>query len=376
MMNVIYDGLIFQAQTFGGISRLYREMMPRIGELDPAISMTILTTGRCRGELPRHRQISRRALLPVDDILRPHRLWGGFWERARTGVQRRALKSMTGDIWHSTYYTSPGSWGRPIVVTVLDMIHERFPQYFSRSRHERFRLQKEGAVSSADAVICISETTKNDLIHFYHADEMKIRVIPLAPSSAFRKLERIPDHPLALTNEPFLIYVGGRGLYKNFREVVDAYGGWAYRKAVAMAVVGPAWSNEERALLVERDILDRVKLYVDIDDAALCQLYNRAAGLVFPSFYEGFGLPLLEAAACGCPIVASRIPTTLDIMGEDAIYFEPGKVGDLTGALTKAIQEGRDSIRAGRGLEIAERYSWKKTASDTIALYRRLVNNS
>ena len=373
-MNAIIDGIIFQSQGHGGVSRLYREILPQMGDLDDELSTTIITAGRCRQPLPVHPSIKHCRLFPIDDLLRPHRLWRPILDPAREALQRLGLRGLRGDLWHSTHYAWLRSWEKPTVVTVYDMIHERFAHLFNKKYHESFRRQKEHCIRSADAVICISEATKKDMLSFYRMDDSKVTVVPLAASQVFKKLDKTDEVFPGLANRPFIVYVGGRSLHKNFREVLEAYRSWEYRKDIHLAVVGPRWSPEEKTRLTEYGVSDQVHLFTDIDDLTLCRLYNRALALVWPSLCEGFGIPLLEAMACGCPVIASLIPTTLEVMGERAVYYDAGRAVDLIRALNTVRHEGRDSARSKEGLEIAKQYSWKKTARLTLSVYQRLMD--
>ena len=136
--------------------------------------------------------------------------------------------------------------------------------------------------------------------------------------------------------------------------------------------VGKAWSKDEQRCMENLKIRDKVHLLTNIDDPDLCLLYNQAVAFVYPSLYEGFGIPLLEAMACGCPVIASRIPSTLEVAGEHPIYFEPAEVASLLEALDTALLEGRDSARVYSGLEWVKQYSWERTTEQTLEVYRTL----
>ena len=110
-----------------------------------------------------------------------------------------------------------------------------------------------------------------------------------------------------------------------------------------------------------------------IDDADLCRLYNQAAAFVYPSLYEGFGIPLLEAMACGCPIIASQIPSTAEVAADCPIYFAATDEGSLLEAMDIAVTEGRNSARVHYGLERARRYSWDMTARKILETYQSLI---
>src|SRR3712207_5678711 len=126
VMQAIVDGIIYQYQSHGGASRIYSEILPRMCEVDNELNIMLLTSGRPRQSLPTHERISHHPLFPIDQLLRPGRLWWPVIPRAKALVQRIQAGSVHGSIWHSTYYTRQENWQGPQVVTALDMIEERF----------------------------------------------------------------------------------------------------------------------------------------------------------------------------------------------------------------------------------------------------------
>jgi glycosyltransferase involved in cell wall biosynthesis len=124
--------------------------------------------------------------------------------------------------------------------------------------------------------------------------------------------------------------------------------------------------------LNEIGIPQRIHLMRGIKDEELCRLYQRAAAFVFPSLYEGLGLPVLEAMACGCPVVASRIPTTEFTAGDVPFYFDPGDPGTLITALDSALAHGKEPGRVQQGIRRATRFTWDRTAQATLGVYRSL----
>lgn len=372
-MHIVVDGLIFQYQKIGGISRLFAEILPEMCDLEHGLRITLFYAGRCQQRLPCHPSICHRSLFPVDDIFRPQRLWWPILQKAREFIKGNSINRLGEDIWHSTYYTRLESWEKPKVVTVYDMIYERYPYFFSGKQNDRFRLIKKLCIEEAQHIICISDTTKKDVLDFYNVEDSKISVIPLAASHVFRQLGKNELSLGGLISKPFIMYVGARGYYKNFNAVVRAYGLWALRKEIDLVVVGPEWSQFEREMQKEYGITEQVKLFINIDDHDLCSLYNRAVALVYPSLYEGFGIPLLEAMACGCPVVASHIPSTIEVMGENAVYFEPSEINEVVDALNIVEREGRTSEIVKNCLENVKRYSWRDTALHTLSVYHKLV---
>lgn len=403
-LRVVVDGAIFQAEARGGISRVFRELLPRMCDLEESVTVTLLYGARAlRQPLPSHPRIHPLRLPQLRRYLRPGRLWNRLIPGGVRGLQAkldaRLVGSGAGQLWHSTYFTLPPvGWRGAQVVTVHDMIYERFPELFDRSWLDGARARRERCVRTADAIIAISETTRSDLQQFYGVEPARVHVVPNAHASVFRRL----DEPAAdddrvstttgslgsLTGRPFLLYVGNRSHYKSFDTLLDAYARWQAGGAdVAgggtaggggtegggstdlVAVGGGAWSEEERSRLRTLGLEGRVHQLEGVTDEALCRLYNQATAFVYPSLYEGFGLPLLEAMACGCVIVASDIPSTREVAGDVPVYFKPGKSADLGAAIERVSGSDRGD-RVERGIERAARFSWDSAAKETLAVYR------
>jgi len=374
-INVVVDGVIYGSQARGGISRLFSEILLRMCEVDDSLHITLLTKGRLKQALPQHQRITHRSIPNIERYLRPKRIWKSLIPAADGLIQKVLVGQGSGKVWHSTYYTLLQGWRGHSVVTVHDMIFERFRDFYSGPSADRFRERKKQCICNADAVICVSETTRRDVKSFYDLDSDSIYVVPHACSDVFRQLEQSADTSTLPTDQPFLLYVGVRSPYKNFGMLIQAYSKWRRRKEVALVLVGERpWPDEGRRQLAQLQIQNRVQLLQDVDDETLCRLYNKTAAFVFPSLYEGFGIPLLEAMTCGCPIVASRIPSTIEVAGDCPIYFNPMEEDDLLNALDVALFEGRNSERVRAGLERVKSYSWDKTAAETLEVYRAVCS--
>ena len=371
-MRILVDGEIYRQQVRGGISRLFNEILPRMCQTDESLSIKLLTTGRLLQQPPSHPGIAHRRVPEIRRFLRPRLAWKHVTPHAEKAVRYMWTGKPSGAIWHSTYYTMPVRWDGPQVTTVHDLNWARFPDLFGQRKSEEWTKRILHCARSADAVICVSEATRADLQGNYGLSADKISVVPHGYSPAFRRLERQPtgrDEPVP---GPFLLYVGSRAEYKQFSTLAAAYSAWSRRTEVDLVVVGQRWSRQETTMIAELGISNRVRLLENVDDETLCALYNSAEAFVYPSLYEGFGIPLLEAMACGCPIVASDIPTTHEVAGTAPVYFEPGEVESLSSALDTAIDERRGSKRTTLGLERVTQYSWDKTAAMTMDVYRRV----
>lgn len=366
---MVVDGSIYDGPPHGGIARIYAEILPRMCELNASLAITLLTSTQTRGDVPRHGRIRHVRVPAIERTFRPERLWSRVTPVVRAAVQRAVVGEAGGRVWHSTYYTRPFAWKGPFIVTAVDMIHERLPELFGEDGR-MMRRAKRACLEAADAVIAISQTTGDDIRRFYGIASDRIRIVPLACSETFRQGEEEGTADRGGPERPFLLYVGIRSRYKNTDLLLRMYARWRHRKSVDLVVVGRPWTPAERAELVDLGLTERVRLLGHVDDTELRRLYRRAVALVYPSLYEGFGLPLLEAMACGCPVVASRIPATVEVAGDCPIYFDPVDSGDaLIAMLDAAFAEARDPERMGRGQARASSYSWDTTAALTLSVY-------
>ncbi len=386
-MKLVVDGLIFQKDPHGGIARLYQEVLPRLCELEPDLHITLFLDGPVKSKLPAHPRIQVQRAPAVKRTLRvsglARQLLFPFRRVASRGWNRLRqlwLGRGEGAIWHSTYYTLPASWDGPQVVTLHDMIHERFPELFNDPLDDVARRQKRRCVEAAQAVMCVSQATLAEAARYYPDQAHKMVVVPNGYSKTFTPAKLCePTDPAAADSEPVgiaaytpnLLYVGGRAHYKNFAGFLEVYA--AHAEWEDLWVVGAPWSEAERQQLRQPGLEGRVHLLTHIDDTALRTLYNQAGAFIYPSRYEGFGIPLLEAMACGCPVVASDIPSSREVAGDIPFYFDPDQPASLAAAVDQAVKHGRASERLQAGLERVQLFSWEHTAAEMLAVYRKVL---
>ena len=346
---------------------MFNEILPRMCDIDPALKIDLLVSNDPLQPLPTHSRIKKINLISTNASSFQERLWENFRRRAKEKLKKNLDSSADGKIWHSTYYTQPDQQYGAQVVTVYDMIYELYPEIFRGIGSDKFRDAKKQCILNADAVICISENTRNDLLNYYSIDASKVSVVYLGFNSEFRlKRKNLKES----TEKPYILYVGSRAEYKGFNTLIEAYKKWPENNRIDLKVVGNNWSENEDKYLSELRIKDKVHLRTDVDDRNLADLYKKASAFVYPSLYEGFGIPLIESMACGCPVVASRIPSTVEVAGDCPIYFEPASVDDLVCALDLALNENKESERIRLGFQHVKKYSWDATASQTLKVYR------
>jgi glycosyltransferase involved in cell wall biosynthesis len=267
--------------------------------------------------------------------------------RMAVGVPRllRRLRPALAHFVHSLPLHCPA----PAVLTVQDLSWERDPSVFGWWDLATFKVFVRSSVKRARHVFAISERTKRDLVELYGTSPEKITVTPLAPDPAFRPAQE---------HDSFLLFVSAIEPRKQPLDAIEAANAVGRR----LVVVGPKKDAELAAELERRGA--EVRGYVPKDE--LVRLYQSAACLVFPSRYEGFGLPVVEAMACGTPVVAAPEPALQEVAGDAAVFAD-----DLADGVRRALAE-RERLSAA-GLERAKAFSWHETARITADVYRRLL---
>jgi alpha-1,3-rhamnosyl/mannosyltransferase len=315
-------------------------------------------------------------LLRGDETLEVLRPSGEMPSPFGLAQQRRVPPLLRGAaVYHSPYYLMPYRPGVPTVLTVYDLIPQLFPAGVSARARLWFRLAMRLALGAARQVICISEATRRDLLAHYRVDPARVSAIPLAPAAHFRpqsveEQERVRAK-FGLAGD-FALYVGINKPHKNLVRLVEA---WAQVGAEAVLVIGGAWDArypQVKERVAELGLGARVRFIGRVEEADLPGLYSACRVFVFPSLYEGFGLPVVEALACGAAVACSHTSSLPEVGGEAAAYFEPGDVGGMAEVLRQGLESGDWRLGVGeRAVAQAARFSWDRTARATLAVYRR-----
>lgn len=294
----------------------------------------------------------------------------------------RALRRANARLYHSTYYLMPYLPGMPTVLTVYDLIPLRYPRYFSVAQRLIFLAAHRLALRTAHVVLAISEATRTDLVRAFGIATDKVTVTPLAAADHFRPqpapvidaLRRqvgLPDR--------YILYVGSNKPHKNLARLVEAFARARQLPrctSLHLAIAGrwDARYPEARIKARQLGVAEHIVFLPDVADDALPALYSGAEAFVFPSEYEGFGLPVLEAMACGAPVICANRSSLPEVVGDAARLVDPHDVVGLAvaiGELTSDPEEQAD-LRA-RGLAQAARFSWRRTAEQTYAVYSAVI---
>lgn len=371
-MRILYDGEVYSWQAAGGINRYFANV---IGGLPRDFEPALLVAGPRSVNFPAHPNLS------AYEYGRRYPRLEGFSYRLGLHTSRLRDRLLAGrlargrfDLFHPTYYRlltgrPVGSYRAPTVLTVWDMIHELFPEEMDPAGV--YAEEKRRAVLAADRVICISENTKRDLLARHPVPEERVVVTHLA-SELDASLAEGPEPAPA---RPFFLYVGSRSRYKNFGGLLRAFARAFPRKPdLALCVVGPPFTAEEERLVADLGLDGRVEHYGHAADAQLAKLYRRSLALVYPSLYEGFGIPPLEAMSCGTVAAVSNSSSLPEVVGDAGLLFDPRAPDELTDILAALAAD--ESLRRGlieRGRRRAAEFSWEKTVARTVEVYRSVA---
>ena len=365
-MRVVYDGAIFSMQRVGGISRYFSSLFKYLPD-DVDASLLAMSDNNFDSNLT----CPRLKILPVKGTSLPKLLLPVQRWIDRKQVNRIDA-GLDAEIAHWTYYVGlqrrsmQRKKGCLQVVTVYDLIHEIFPETDRRGREVEWKRQ---ALNEADLIICISETTLRDLKHWYPDVADRAIAIPLG-----NPIEGVTPAalPPQLSSHPFVLFVGGRSGYKNFGVLVSAWQA-ARRKhpQLQLVVVGSPMKPEEISKWGLDNAGSSLHVLGQVEDDVLAGLYKAAVAFVFPSRYEGFGLPAVEAMSCGSLLLAATGGSLPEIVGSGGVLFEPDNDEQLAKLLCDAV-EGASYLTPIRnaGIERSQLYSWERTANLTYAAYR------
>lgn len=368
-MHLIVDGIVYRSQSYGGVSRVFDNILPKMCEISPGLEITLVNRSMTYKDPPSHKNIHPVLIDRFEQYLRPWRLWHKFYPTVRNKYLELIVGKSEAKFWFSTYYTIPPfKWKGSQVVFAHDFIQELFPNMLPDS--EQSILMKRNSLLNADAVICNTYNTAKDMKSFYSIPSEKTFVAHLGCDKIFTKRDFLEiENKLSF---PFILYVGGRKFYKGFETLMMAYSRWSRNKEIKLIVVGPPCTSDEKEFLLEKKLAEQVVFLNSINDSYLCDLYNQALAFVHTSSYEGFGIPLLEAMACGCPVVATCIPTSIEVAGNVPYYFVPGDVDLLINALDQATNDGRDNSHVVEGLMRVNCFSWDNTARKVLDVFQKL----
>jgi glycosyltransferase involved in cell wall biosynthesis len=293
------------------------------------------------------------------------------------------LKRTKIDIFHSFSFAAPLFSPCKTVITIYDLIHLLFPQNYSCKLALYYKLIVARCIRQTNKFLTISENSKSDIINLLGVSPEKVAVIYGAVDDLFQPMEK-SNLKMKMSkqfgiNKDFMLYVGNMRPHKNLLLLIEAfYKSLSLNPDLILVICAEkAYSfNAVSDKITKLGIEEKVFFVDNISDENLALFYNAARALILPSLYEGFGLPPLEAMACGTPVLASDIKPLREVLGDAALFFNPSDIEGMSRVMVKVLTDRQlqDNL-SKKGSEWARQYSWEKSARELLSLYEEVYNS-
>lgn len=357
-MKVLFDHQIFSGQRYGGVSRYFCELIKHLSSEVQWKQTALLSDNEYLKEIdPKVCSILR------NKKNKAKRLFTN-WINKKNSI--RHLNKSNFDVFHPTYYDPyylDTEIDSPIVVTVHDLIHEKFPHLFTDI--ETAIDHKKTSIYNATRIVAVSENTKKDLIEIYKIDPDKINVVYLGQNINTHNIEKIHGLP-----SHYILFVGSRSGYKNFDNFLLAYSEIARKYSeIHLVCTGESFSKNEIEQMKTLSLQGKCHSFF-VSDAQLAYIYKNALCFIYPSLYEGFGIPILESFANKCPVVLSKESCFPEVAEDGAIYFDPYSIDSMIDIISQVIND--IALRKQlivRGDKILSKYSWAKMSTQICNIY-------
>ena len=362
-MKVYYDYQIFMHQKFGGVSKYFINLVENLNdfELNKKIIAPFHKNYYLAGKDTNVKKFIYFDLKTKNINFLSHKI-NKLYTKYLYNIK-------TPNIFHFTYFNEKYYLKKKTkhIITIYDLIKEKF----YNSQHQKGINIKKEYFKNVDRIICISKNTKKDLIDLYGIDEKIIDVIHLGVS--FKKNFISIDH--LLPRKPFILFVGARSRYKNFENFVLSYSNSDKLKKDFDVVCfgGMSFTGKEQKLLQDLKVYE--KFYqVEGNDEELNYAYKKARCFVFPSLYEGFGLPLLESMNMSCPVICSNTSSFPEVVNKSAAMFDPNNIDQMKFEIENLVYNNEKiSNLIALGQQNIKNFTWAKCADETLKVYKKLT---
>jgi mannosyltransferase len=340
-LKLCFDDIIYQLQSQGGVSTYWKEITSRI-TVSEAFEITRTTGNKFTKYLPVYQK---------------------------------------SHIFHSSYYRISANKNAINIVTIYDFIYEL--GYIHSFNSFLNIWQMKSAIHAADAIVCISESTKKDLLVLYPQLKNHPHIYVVGLGATFKIDEVLNLQPplkvlevSRTMNKRYILFIGKRVKYKNFKAAISGFFESSLPKlGFSMICVGSKFSEEENTLFSNLGLQDRIIAFENLANKELNYLYQNAYALVYPSLYEGFGLPPLDAMNCGCPVIASNISSMPEVVGDAGILVDPENIGAISCALEKLLDYEIRNNYIDKGFTRAKLFNWDEAAKKHIEIYNKLASS-
>ena len=382
-MRILYDSQIFDMQKSGGISRYFCEIMRNL-PTDFAYNLATKYSQNIYLNEKHIVSLEYNELKAKRDIFIPSCHFRGkeklqrirnkiFYNHFKTNRFHdiEALKKQDFDVFHPSYYDPYfleyiGS--KPFVLTIHDMIHEKYAELFcdiNTIKNKKLLAQK------AAHIIAISETTKQDVIDIFGISESKISVVYHGNMRM-----AIDDSISENIYSKYLLFIGTRTSYKNFYFMLIALSDWLKSHGeVKLICTASDFSDFEKSMIEELGLENQVIHMFFDSDSQMHNFYKNSLAFIYPSYYEGFGIPILEAFEAQCPVILADTACFREIAGDAAIYFDPKSKAQIVNAVDSVFKNTllkQDLIKKGKNRIM--NFSWEKSAKQTADIYYKIAN--
>lgn len=371
-MKILLDPQIFE-QRFGGISRYYTEIY-RYFKNQKGIII------QCPMIFSENLHLQNYGLQPkfikpfLNNFLTKKYLSKPYLYKKNKQLCSKTLSRRNHFLFIPTYYDTyflNNLNATPFVLTVYDMIHELYPEYFMNDIITVHR--KKILIEKATKIIAISENTKHDILKFNpQIDPEKITVIYL--NHSIENNDEVKHSNNFMNGRKYILFVGNRYGYKNFTWFLEVISRWLLEKNIHLLCLGGNVFNQEEISLIQTFGIDKQVLQYNFKDKEIAHFYKNAIAFIFPSLYEGFGIPILEAMFCECPVLLPKVSSFPEVAGDAGIYFDLDKPSTLTFALDKLLTN--DVYRRNiifKGKKQSELFSWPQTMEQILKVYKEVV---
>lgn len=386
-MKILYDHQAFTIQQFGGVSKCFCELVNYLPMgASPTISLHCSNNIHIQS-LGLLNDLKKPTITYDNFICESHFIGKGFlyqllnryvpffpsMENLNKRKSISLLKEGDFDIFHPTFfddYFLDYIGDKPFVITIHDMMPELFSKYFADDDIQI--VNKKKLADKAAAIIAVSEQTKNDIVRLLDINPDKIHVVYHGgPKKRYLK------NDLCCKGDYFL-YVGLRNAYKNFFPMLEEFAKFSnHNTSIKLICTGPSFTSEENAFIEDLG-LSSVISHVHPSDDQLYDLYKRAIAFIYPSEYEGFGMPILEAYSCGCPVLLNNSSCFPEIAGDAAKYFElSNSKRTLSDVLQSFVNISEKDLEAliQKQYERLTLFSWEKSANKLVDVYKKVLND-
>lgn len=368
-MKVFFDHQIFALQTIGGVSKYFFEIMKRLPK-DMWITSTLF---------------SNNEYIKSVDFFDYYKLFQNlnfkgkahFLNELNKIYTRIYIRNVEFDIYHQTHYDNycfGEIKNKKVVTTFHDMNHTKYSHLYEKSlinRPSRIEKLQKLSLERADIIISVSQNTKNDLIELWNINPNKIQVIHhgISPVS-----DIVSENNNRIHLKPYVLFVGGRSGFKNFKKFLDSFVIVSNKfKDLDLICTGFPFSTDELKIFFEKKINNKV-FHFQANEMTMNKLYKDAECFIYPSLYEGFGMPILESMANGCPVIVSDSSSFPEVAGDAALYFDPNSIEEIAEKLELVLFNGDvRRIKIAEGYERIKHFTWEKSSYEHLAVYNSLV---